>query len=92
MRLEEPVGQDAVLGHAVEDAVGADDGGVDRAGQDQEADHHHEARSSSSLSQRRADHVHGQAADQVVAVVLHADSSGISSTARKLMPAVSTRL
>ena len=32
----------AVFGHAVEHAVGADDGRVDRAGQDQEADHHHE--------------------------------------------------
>ena len=38
MRLEEPVGQDAVLGHAVEHAVGADDRRVDRPGQDQEAD------------------------------------------------------
>src|ERR1035441_10073995 len=34
----EPLGQDAILGHAVEHAVGADDGGVDGAGEDQSAD------------------------------------------------------
>ena len=66
MRLEEPVGQHAVLGDAVEDAVGADDRRVDRAGQDQEADDDDEARCSKSLSSARADDVHGQAADQVV--------------------------
>ena len=42
VRLEEPVGHDAVLGDAVEHAVGADDGRVDRARQDQEADDDHE--------------------------------------------------
>ena len=36
MRLAEPIGENAVFRHAVEDAVGADDRGVDRAGQDQE--------------------------------------------------------
>ena len=39
MRPEEPVGHDAVLGHAVEDAVGADDRRIDGPRQDQEADH-----------------------------------------------------
>ena len=43
MRLEEPVGQHAVLGDAVEHAVGADDGRVDGAGKDQEADDDDEA-------------------------------------------------
>ena len=33
MWLAEPVGEDAVFGDAIEDAVGADDGGIDRAGQ-----------------------------------------------------------
>src|SRR5205823_14717456 len=41
MGLEEPIGQDAVLGHAVKHAVGADDRRIDRSRQDQEADHHH---------------------------------------------------
>ena len=41
MWLEEPIGQDAVLGHAVKHAVGADDRRIDRSRQDQEADHHH---------------------------------------------------
>ena len=44
VRLEEPVGQDAVLGDAVEHAVGADDRRVDRPGEDQEADDDDEAR------------------------------------------------
>src|SRR5271169_6164958 len=34
----EPVGEDAVLGDAVEHAVRTDDGGVDSAGQNQESD------------------------------------------------------
>src|SRR5262249_24144298 len=42
MRLAEPIGHDAVLADAVEHAIGADDGGVDRPGQDQEAHHDHE--------------------------------------------------
>ena len=40
VRLEEPVGQHAVLGDAVEHAVGADDRRVDGAREDQEADAH----------------------------------------------------
>ena len=38
--LAEPVGQYTVFGNAVEHAVRADDGGVDRSGENQEADHH----------------------------------------------------
>ena len=75
MRLEKPVGQHAVLGHAVEHAVGADDGRIDRPGQDQEADDDHEG-VQQQPGQRRADHVHRQAADEVVGVVLHADFVG----------------
>ncbi len=41
MRLAEPVGENAILRNAVEDAVGADDGCVDRARQDQETHHYH---------------------------------------------------
>ena len=67
MRLEEPVGHDAVLGHAVEHAVGADDRRVDRAGQDQEADDDDEG-VEHQPRHRRPDHVHRQAADQVVGV------------------------
>ena len=48
---------------------------------------------SSSRAHDRADDVHGQAADQVVVSNrCMRTSSGISSTARKLMPPVSTRL
>ena len=55
--------------------------------------HDDEARSGSSLRPVRADHVHRQAADQVVAVLRSCrTSSGMSITARKLIAAVSTRL
>ena len=39
----EPVGENAVFGNAVQDAIGADDGGIDGAGENQEADDHDEA-------------------------------------------------
>ena len=42
VRLAEPVEQHAVLGHAVHHAVGADDGRIDRAGENQHAHDHHE--------------------------------------------------
>src|SRR5206468_2532324 len=68
MRLEEPVGHDAVLGHAIEDAVGTDDGRVRRAGQDQKADDDDE--SVEGQAQRLgADDVHGQAADEVLRIL-----------------------
>ena len=75
VRLEEPVGQDAILGNAVEDAVGADDGGVDGAGQDQEADDDDEA-FEEQLEHVGPDDVPGQAADQVFRVELHAHFIG----------------
>ena len=74
MRLEEPVGHHAVFGHAVEHAVGTDDRRVHRAGQDQEADDHHEA--VQQQGQQGPRHVHGQSADEVVLVELHADFIG----------------
>ena len=75
MRLEEPVGHHAVFGHAIQHAVGADDRRVHRAGQDQEADDHHEA-VQQQAGRQRPRHVHGQSADEVVAVELHADFVG----------------
>ncbi len=51
MRLEKPGGHDAVLGDAIENAVGTDDRGVDRAGKDQEADHHDERFNASLTAQ-----------------------------------------
>ena len=76
VRLEEPVGHHAVFGHAIQHAVGADDGRIHRAGQDQEPDHHHEGVQAASRANKRAGHVHGQSADQVVAISLHAHFVG----------------
>ena len=42
MGMPEPVGQNAVFGYPVQHAVGADDGGVDRAGKNQRPDEDHE--------------------------------------------------
>ena len=52
MRLAEPVGENAVFGNAVEDAVGADDRGIDRAGEDQEAHDHDEGAENQPQQQR----------------------------------------
>jgi len=43
VRMPEPVGEHAVFRHAVEDAVGPDDGGVHRAGKNQVPTSNHEA-------------------------------------------------
>ena len=43
VRMAKPVRENAVFGDAVEDAVRAHDGGVDGAGQHQDADHDHES-------------------------------------------------
>ena len=67
MRLPEPVGENAVFRNAVENAVGTDDRGIDRARKDQEAHHHHEG-PESQPQQQRAILIHGQAGDQVVFV------------------------
>ena len=68
VRLEEPIGQHAVLGHAVEHAVRADDRRVDRPGQDQEADHDDKS-VEQDLGKIGAAHAHGQAADEIVLVL-----------------------
>src|ERR1035438_6182123 len=65
MRLAEPIGQDAILGDAVEHAVGADDGGIDGAGKQQHA-HQHDHAVERQAQGQRAEQVHGKAADQVV--------------------------
>ncbi len=52
MRLAEPVGENAVFRNAVEDSVGTDDRGIDRARQDQEAHDHHEGAESQPQQQR----------------------------------------
>ena len=75
VRLEEPVGDDAVLGHAVQDAVGADDRRVDRPGENQRADDHHEGVQDEFRPGGAVD-AHRQAADEVVPVLLHANVVG----------------
>ena len=65
MRVAEPVRKNAVFGDAVENAVRSDDGGVDRAGQHQDADHHDES-AEGQPQRQRADEIHGQAADGIV--------------------------
>ncbi len=64
LRFLEPRCEDAVFDHAAEHAVGADDRGVHRPGQDESAHDDYEALK--KQPQRiGADHVHGQAANQV---------------------------
>ena len=75
VRLAEPVGQHAVFGHAHQHAGRADDGGVDGAGENQEADQHHED-AEGDARQHRAHHVHGQAGNQVVLIDLRARPGG----------------
>ena len=64
LRFLEPGGQDAVFHQPVEHAVGADDGGIDRARQNERAHNHHEALEDQPQGVG-ADNIHGQAADQV---------------------------
>src|SRR5262249_17481172 len=75
VRLEEPIGQNAILGDAVEHAVGADDSRVHRASQDQKADDDHEGLQG-QLDEGRTDNVPGQARDQIAAVEFHAHFVG----------------
>ena len=70
MRLAEPGQQHAVFGHAIQHAVGADDGGVHRAGKNQPADDHDENMEAEAQQVRTAE-AHGQPADQVVEVLRH---------------------
>ena len=67
MRLAEPVGENAIFRNAVEDAIGADDRGVDRARQNQETHHHHK-RTKSQPQQQGPVLIHGQPGDEVVLV------------------------
>src|SRR5882724_8837913 len=75
VRDSEPVGEDAVFGDAVEDAVGSDDGSVDGAGEDEESDDYDEG-AEGEAENVRTDHVHGQASDEVVFVDRDADGVG----------------
>src|ERR1019366_3570578 len=68
VRVAEPLGEHAILGHAVEHAVGADDGGIDGAGEDQGADQDDES-VEEQAERDGADQVHGKAADQVVEIL-----------------------
>ena len=67
VRMLEPGGEHAVLGKAIEHAVGADHAGVDGAGEDQEADDHDET-FHDDLEQRRAGEVLDESVDEVVAI------------------------
>src|SRR5208337_1043335 len=64
VRLLEPTGQDAVLGHAVQNAVRAYDGSVLRAGQDQDAYQHHKP-VKQQFQAGRPGQVHGDSANQI---------------------------
>src|SRR5208282_1219852 len=75
VRTTEPVGEHAVFRDAIEHSVRTDDGGVYGARQNQESDNHDE-RAKGQAHNLRADHVHGESGDQVVAVHLHADAVG----------------
>ena len=74
VRPLEPWGEHAIFGNAVEHAVGADDGGVDRARQHEHAHQHYEA-VEEQLQRQRAGQVHGDPANQV-AEELWADAIG----------------
>src|ERR1039457_3989846 len=65
MRVAEPIGQDAILGDAVEHPVGADNGGIDRAREQQHA-HQHDHSVEGQAQGQGAEQVHGKAADQAV--------------------------
>ena len=75
MGTTEPVGEHAVFGDAIEHAIRADDGGVYGSRENQESDNHHE-RAKGQAQNLRADHVHREPGDQVVAINLHADIVG----------------
>src|SRR3984957_1571547 len=64
MRLAEPFTEHAVFGDAIEHAVGADDRGIDRTGENQRADDDDEAVEDQAGDERPGE-VHRKAADQV---------------------------
>ena len=67
VRMLEPGREHAVFGQAIQHAVGADDAGVDRAGEDEESDDDDEA-FHDDLDPRRADEILHQAVDEIVAI------------------------
>ncbi len=75
MRMTEPVEQHAVFGDAGEHSGGTDDCGIHGAGKNQEADEDDESAQRNPCPQR-PDHEHRESADQIVAVVGHADAVG----------------
>ena len=58
-----------VFGNAVQDAVGADHGGVDGAGKNQNT-HHHDKDVKRQPQQLRSCEVHGEAAEEVIGIGL----------------------
>ncbi len=64
VRLAKPLAEHAVFGNAIEHAVGADNGGVDRAGENQRADHHDETVEDQARDKRPGE-IHREAADQI---------------------------
>ena len=69
MRLPEPRAENAVLGDAIEHAIRADDGGIDRSSQD-ECAHHHNENVKDQAGNQRPVQTHRQPADQVFEVTL----------------------
>ena len=80
VRRAKPVGQHAVFRHAIQHAVRANDGRVDRARQHQEADQHDERLEDQLRS--RPDQDHRQPGNQVVRY-LGRSASGMIATRRK---------
>ena len=68
MGLSEPVGEDAVLGDAIQDAVGAHDRGIHRASEHQKTDDDNERLEKQARRQRSHD-VHRQAGNEIVVEV-----------------------
>ncbi len=71
----EPVGEDAIFRDAVQDAIGADDGGIDGAGKNEKPDDHDKA-TENEAQEFWPVHIHGQAGDEVVLVDGNADRIG----------------
>ena len=91
VRLAKPAGKNAVLGDAVQHAVGADDGGIDGPGEHQASDHDDKTIETRGARQW-PDQVHGQTADGVIEEALRAPTSGMIITAKNATRAVKIRL
>jgi len=68
VRGAEPIGQDAVFTDAVQNAVGADNGGIDGARQHEEPNDYDE-RLEEKFQSHRADEIHGNATDHVIEIL-----------------------